>query len=125
MKKYAVLSIIILCFAFILSGCTKSYSYEENTFEEIVTKCEKGTYHPDASYRALANMYLAQKKMGMWSMYMNLANSNGTYDYQITINVDGNNYTIIRKDPYDVGAFITITEIKTYQNAKLVKTEYK
>ena len=56
---------------------------------------------------------------------MNLANANGKYDYNITICIDCKKYTVIRKKPYNVGTCITVTEVKTYQDTELIKTEYK
>lgn len=125
MRKEAVVTIMAMLFVFIFRGYGKDYSYEEKTLETVVIECEEGEYHPDAYYMSMANMYLAEKNMGLWSMYKNLANTNGKYDYNIIISIDGNNYTVIRKEPYDAGAYITITEVKTYKENKLIKTEYK
>ena len=74
----------------------------------------------------LHNMYLAQKNYGLWNMYTSLANSNGTYDYIVTANIDENYYTVIRENQYQIGQYITITEVNTYDmDSQLVKTEYK
>lgn len=59
-------------------------------------------------------------------MYMSLANDNGTYDYNVTIDIEGNNYTVVRKEQYEVGQYITITMVNTYnKDLQLVNTEYK
>ena len=124
MKKFATLGIIVL-FA-LMTGCGKNYSYERTELEAVVIECEEGTYHPDASYMAIANMYLAQNNLGMWSTYMNLANTNGAYDYNVTIVIDGNNHTVIREQQYEIGQYITITMVNTYnQDKQLVNRECK
>lgn len=126
MKKYVTLGIVAILFVFMLTGCGEKYSYEETEFETIVIQCEKGAFHPNASYLATANMYLAQGNYGLWSMYTSLANTNGTYDYNVTINIDGNNYTVIREDQYEIGQSITIIKINTYDmDSQLINTEYK
>lgn len=127
MKRFATLGIVsIFLFVVMLTGCGEKYSYEETEFEAIVIQCEKGTFHPDASYLSIANMYLAQKNYGLWNMYTSLANSNGTYDYIVTANIDENYYTVIRENQYQIGQYITITEVNTYDmDSQLVKTEYK
>ena len=126
MKKFATIGTIIVLFALILTGCGEKYSYEQTELEAVVIKCEEGTYHPDESYMAIANMYLAQNNLGMWSMYMSLANTNGAYEYNVTIDIDGNNYTVIREEKYEVGQYITIVMVSTYNtDSQLIKTECK
>ena len=126
MKRYVALGIVSILLVFMLTGCEEKYSYEETEFEAIVIQCEKGTFHPDASYLSIADMYLAQKNYGLWSTYNSLANANGTYDYNVTVNIDGNNYTVVRENQYEIGQYITITKVNTYNMAsQLVKTEYK
>lgn len=123
MKK---ITFVILLFALISTGCGEKYSYEQIESKAIVMGCEKGTYHPDASYIAIADMYLAQKNYGMWSVYMSLANANGTYDYKILINFKGNNHIVIREEQYEAGQEITVTIVNTYNaDSQLVKTEVK
>ena len=126
MKKFATLGIIFL-FTLTLTGCGEKYSYEHTEFKTIVIDCEEGTYHPDASYMAIANMYLAQNNLGMWSTYMNLSYTQGAYDYDVTVSINGNNYTVIREQKYEIGEYITITMVNTYnQDTKqLVKRECK
>lgn len=126
MKKYATLGILTILFVFMLTGCGEKYSYEQIELETVVIQCEKGTYHPDESYMSIAKMYLTQNEYGLWNMYMSLANDNGTYDYNVTIDIDGNNYTVVRKEQYEVGQYITITMVNTYnKDLQLVNTEYK
>lgn len=126
MKKYVALGIVAILFVFMLTGCGEKYSYEKTEFEATVIQCEKGAFHPNASYLASANAYLAQENYGLWSMYLNLANANGTYDYNVTINIDENNYIVIREEQYEIGQSIIITKINTYDmDSQLVNTEYK
>lgn len=126
MRKYTTLGILAILFVFMLTGCGEKYSYEQTELEAVVIQCEEGTYNPDSSYMAIANMYLAQQNYRMWSMYMSLANANGTYDYNVTIDIDGNNYTVVREEQYEVGQYITITMVNTYNmDLQLVNTEYK
>ena len=126
MKKYAALGTIYILFIFMLTSCCgEKYAYEKTEFEATVVKCEKGEFHPNAEYLATANMYQAQQNYSMWTMYSNLANINGTYDYIVTINIDDNNYTVIREEQYNCGETITITKINTYDGKKMINTEYK
>lgn len=133
MKRYVTLGNVSTLFVLMLLVIVpiliisfgEKYSYEETEFEAIVIQCEEGTLNPDASFLSIANMYLAQQNYGMWNTYNSLAYSNGTYDYNVTVNIDGNNYTVVRENPYEIGQYITITEVKTYMDSQLVKTEYK
>lgn len=125
MKKYVTLGIITILFVFILTGCGENYSYETTEIKTVVLQCEEGTYHPDESYLSIANMYFVQQNLNMWNIYRNLADDNGKYDYNVTINIDGNNYTVVREEQYEVGQYITITRINTYMDSQLVKTEYE
>lgn len=126
MRKYVTLWILTILFVFMLTGCGEKYSYEETELEAVVIQCQEGTYHLNASDIAIANMYLVQKNYGLWSMYMTLANTNGTYDYNVTINIDDNNYTVVREEQYEVGQYITITRVNTYnKDSQLINTEYK
>lgn len=125
MKKYAALGTIYISLIFMLTSCVEKYSYEKNEFEATVVKCEKGEFHPNDTYLATANMYQVQKNYQMWSVYSNLANINGTYEYIVTINIDDNNYTVIREEQYNSGETISVTKINTYDDTQLINTEYK
>ena len=126
MKKYVTLGIVAILFVFMLTGCGEKYSYEKTEFETIVIQCEKGEFHPDESYLTTADIYLAHGNYTLWSMYTDWANANGTYDYNVTINIDENNYTVIREDQYEIGQSITIIKINTYNmDSQLINTEYK
>ena len=126
MRKFASIGILAILFVLVLTDFGEKYSYEQTKLEAVVIQCEEGTYHPNASYIATANMYLAQKNYGLWSMYMSLANANGAYDYNVTVDIDGNNYTVVREVQYEVGKYITITMVNTFnEDLQLVNTEYQ
>lgn len=117
MKKKMALVTVAILFVFMLVGCKETPSYEE--IEAIVIQCEKGEFHPNEIYVSTANMYLAQENYELWSMYKSLADTNGTYDYNVTVSIDEGSYTatVVRKDQYEIGSTITIKRINT--------TEYK
>ncbi len=126
MKRLTALVILALLFVLMLTGCGKKYIYEQTELHGIVVQCEQGTFHRDAHYASLANMYLAQKNYGLWSMYLSLSNSHGTYDYNVTCEIEGDIHTVVRKNSYEIGAAITIYEVKTYDmDSQLVDTEYR
>ena len=57
---------------------------------------------------------------------MALARENGQYDYNITINIDGQDYVVVRFASYEPGESISVTRVDTYDdNNSLIKTEYK
>ncbi len=126
MKRYATMLIASGLFVCTLSGCGKTYSYEETQLEAVVTECTEGNFHPDAAYMATANAYLTQQNYGLYSTYMALANNNGKYDYNITVKLDNESYTVVRDNKYDVGTSITITKVDTYsENSEYIETKYK
>ena len=126
MKRFATLLIASGLFVFSLSGCGEKYSYEETQLEAVVTECTEGSFHPNAAYMATANSYLAQQNYGMYSTYMALANSNGNYDYNITVTLNNESYTVVRDEKFDVGTTITITKVDTYgENSEYIETNYK
>lgn len=123
MKKTYTL-ILTFLFVLLLAGCTKT-SYEETEIETTVIQCDEGTYQPNESYIALANTYLAQGNVALYSSYIALANNNGYYSYNITININDVDYVIERSEPYEVGQSIIVTKVETFEDSTLVKTEYK
>ena len=126
MRKYITLGIFAILFLFMLTGCEPEYSYEQTELEAVVIQCEKGTYNPDAEYLALAEMYMVQNNAYMSMSCMDLANQNGTWDYNVTVDIDGDNYTVVREKSYEVGQNITITVINTYnRDMQLVNIEYR
>lgn len=125
MRKYVTLGIFVILFVFILTGCEEN-SYKETEIQTAVIQCEEGTYHPNASYEAIARMYFSQGKYAMSNVYKNLAKANGKYDYDIAISIEGKKYTVVRSEQYEVGQTISVTKVETYdKDSKLIKTEYK
>ena len=126
MKKSAALVILAILFALVLTGCGEQYSYEQAELEAVVARCDKGTCHPDPTYMAIARQYFFENNYAMWTAYSNLANLMGTYDYYVTIDIDGSNYTVVRRTRYEVGQYITVTMVNAYDtSSKLVNTQYK
>ena len=123
MRKTIILILVIFISVVTLAACT-SYTYETKEIEAIVISCEEGTLIPAPEYVSLANMYLIKKNTAMYTMYMNLAHANGTYNYNITINIDGENFVVVRSEKHEVGKSIVITAKYTYANDKLVIVEY-
>ena len=82
-KTFIALLVIILTFT-TLTACT-NYTFENEEIEATVVSCEKGNLVLASEYVAIANMYLGKDKLSMYTMYMNLARSNGTYNYNISI----------------------------------------
>ena len=68
-------------------------------------------------------MCLSKDKLTMYTMYMNLARSNGTYNYNITICIDGEKYVVVRSEPYEVGQPIQVTVQYGYADGELVNVE--
>ena len=123
MRKNAVLILVIIVCFISLTGCA-NYTYESKEIEATVTSCEKGTLIPAPEYVSLANMYLIKKNTAMYAVYMNLAHTNGTYNYNITITVDEKAHVVVRQAPCDVGQVIVVTAEYTYANGVLVSTTY-
>lgn len=121
-KNIIFIFVIILVFS-TLTACT-SYTYETKEVEATVISCEKGTLIPAPEYVSLANMYLIKKNTAMYTMYMSLAHTNGTYNYNITITVDGENHTVVRNESYDVGETIIVNAEYAYADGEIVNIRY-
>ena len=124
-----IYSLLVIVASFVLlflvienAPVTKEVEVE---FETSVIQCEKGAFYPDSSYLSLANTALALGDISTYSAYVALANANGTYGYNITINIDGKNYIIEREEEHIVGEKILVTKIDYYENDRLYKTEYR
>ena len=130
MKKLT-LGVLVLLFVFLLVGCESTnhpeseFRYTESEVKGIVIQCKEHAFHPDETFSATANLYLSQGDYTLWNMYMNMANANGTYDYNVTIDINGETHFVIRQEEYKVGELITVTKVDTYQHSNLIKTEYK
>ena len=121
-KTFIALLVIILTFT-TLTACT-NYTFENEEIEATVVSCEKGNFVLASEYVAIANMYLGKNKPSMYTMYMNLARSNGTYNYNISICIEGENYVVVRSEPYEVGQTIQVNVQYSYANGELVNVEY-
>ena len=121
-KTFITFLVIILAIA-ALTGCT-SYTYEDTEIEVTVISCKKGDLIPAPEYVSIANVYLAKGKTTLYTMYMNMARSNGTYNYNITVSIDGENYVIVRSEPYEVGQTLIVNAKYGYANGELVNVEY-
>lgn len=123
MRKTIVAILVITSIILGLTACT-NYTYERKELETTVISCEQGSFILASEYVSIANMYLAQKKTAMYSMYMSLARTNGHYNYNITISVDGENYIVVRSEEYNPGDTITVTARYGYADGELVNIEY-
>lgn len=123
MRKIIIAILVIASIVLSLTACT-NYTYESKEFETTVVSCEQGSFVLASEYLSIANMYLAQKKTVLYSMYMSLANSNGHYNYNITITVDGENHVVVRSEEYKPGDTITVTARYGYADGELVNVDY-
>ena len=121
MKKIITLGIMVIL-SVLVTGCT---SVEKREMETEVIACEIGEYHPDEEDLRLSKVYLAQGNVAMYSTYKLSAERNGSYYYNITINIDGIDYIVERETEYEVGAYIIVEKVDTYENNQYIKTEYK
>ena len=136
MKKIAIIVFLAVFSVVIITGCSKKESYvespqshpliyEQTEVQALVVKSEQGDLHPDSSSNGMASYYLGQGDFGKWIMYSAVAKSKGTYDYNVTVNINGDHHTVIRDTPYILGQYITVTSIKAYnENSELVFTRY-
>ena len=123
MRKTIIAILVIISIILSLTACT-NYTYERKELETPVISCEQGSFVLASEYVSIANMYLAQKKTAMYSMYMSLARTNGHYNYNVTISVDGENYVVVRSEEYKPGDTITVTARYGYADGELVNIEY-
>ena len=123
MRNTIIVAFIIFSMLFGLTACT-NYTYEDKKIETTVISCEQGSFVLASEYVSLANVYLSQKRITLYTMYMNLARSNGHYNYNITINIDGENHVVVRSEEYKPGDIITITAKYSYADGELISVEY-
>ena len=123
MRKNIIFILVIILVSSALTACA-TYTFETKEIEATVISCEQGTLIPAPEYVSLANMYLIKKNTAMYTMYMNLAHTNGTYNYNITIMIDGENYTVVRSAPYEVGDTIIVNAEYVFADEKLVDITY-
>lgn len=123
MRKTFIALLGIILTITMLTACT-NYTFENKEIEATVVSCEKGDFVLASEYVAIANMYLGKDKFAMYTMYMNLARSNGTYNYNISICIEGENYVVVRSEPYEVGQTIQVNVQYSYADGELVNVEY-
>ena len=123
MRKTIILILVVLLTLTSFTACT-SYTFESKEIEVTVISCEQGNLIPAPEYVSLANMYLIKKNTAMYTMYMNLAHTNGTYNYNITISIEGKDYVVVRQEEYEAGKAIVVTAEYCYANGELVNVEY-
>lgn len=124
MKKYTLVLAIAILFVLVLSGCTVA-TVEETEIEATVVSCEQGQFHPHATYTAMAVKCLKEKKATLYAYYSQLAEENGTYDYVVTFEIDGQSYSVTRNEEYAPGDTFEVTRVITRQGEEILKTEYK
>ena len=125
-RSVLMLGLVLILAIGMLTSCIEQFTYEQTTADAVVLRCERGTFRRNAYYANLANMYLMQNNLGQWNIYRNLAQSTGKYDYQVTVEIDGEEQTVVREDALEVGQNVEITVTKTYDEAgQLVSVEYQ
>ena len=121
MKKFIIAILVIIC-TFMFVACSAQTS-ETSEVEAIVVKCEKGVFMPHEEYLAQANISLAFKKMEAYVYFKNLADQHGSWQYNVTVQFEGEEYTISRMDAFDVGTVIPVTATFTYSDGNLIHVE--
>ena len=123
MRNTIIATLVIISILLSLTACT-NYTYESKEIETTVISCKEGSFVLASEYVSIANMYLAQKKTAMYTMYMSLARTNGHYNYNITVTIDGENHVVVRSKEYTPGDIITIKARYGYADGELVSIEY-
>lgn len=125
MKKTLCIIFVTMIFVLCLTGCSNNTT-EETVLEATVMSCEKGTFHEDSSFSGIANMHLVNGDLLNYTMYSTLADTNGYYDYDITVEVEGKYKIIVRDTPYEIGSKIYVEKIMTYNESKeLIDVDYR
>lgn len=125
MKKTFCMFLVAMLFALTLTGCSKNTT-EEVVLEATVMSCEMGTFHEDSSFSGVATMHLVNGDLLNYTIYSTLADATGYYDYNITVDIDGEYQTITRDNTYEVGSKIYVTKTMTYdENNNPIKISYR
>lgn len=124
MKKKVAEILMLVLLVFCLTACGSTYS-QQTEIEATVIKCEEGDFFPDQKYMTLAYASIAKDNMAMYAKYIKLAEENGTYDYKVTINIDGAEYIVTRQDIYEVGDTLSVTKTDIYSDSEIIRTEYE
>ena len=123
MKRFNIAILVIICI-FAFTACS-TRTVETREIKATVVKCEKGTFMPHEEYLAEANICLAFKKMEAYVYYKQLADEHGSWQYNVTVQFEGNDYTISRMEAFEIGSIIPVTATFTYSGKELVYVECK
>lgn len=118
MKKFISTILVIICI-FSFAACS-AQTVETHEVEAVVVKCEKGLFMPHEEYLAEANISLAFKKLEAYAYFKKLADEHGSWQYNVTVLFEGEEYTISRMDAFDVGTIIPVTVTFTFSGEELV-----
>ena len=125
MKKTLCIIFVTIIFVLSLTGCANNTT-EEVVLEATVMSCEKGTFHEDSSYSGIATMKFIDGDLLNYALYSTLADANGYYDYNITVDIGGEYQIIVKDTPYDVGSKIYVKKVMTYNEAnELIDVDYR
>lgn len=121
MKRFVIV-VMVITLVLTLAACSER-TVETLEVDATVVKCEKGTFMPHEEYLAEANICLAFKKLEAYAYYKELANQHGSWQYNVTVQFEGGEYTISRMEAFDVGTVIPVTVTFTYAGEELVYVE--
>ena len=124
MKRNMVLVVILVCIVSVLAGCA-NYEFKTSEVQAEVVKCEKSVLVPDQYYQTRAYAAMAKKDYTKWALYNSLAQSNGTQQYNVTVIIEGTEYTVSRDFSCEIGDMITVVRNDSYVNGELTTTEYQ
>ena len=121
MKRFVIAILVIICI-FTTTACS-AHTTETREVEATVVKCEKGIFMPHEEYLAEANISLAFKKMEAYAYFKKLADEHGSWQYNVTVQFEGQEYIISRMEEFDVGTTLTVTATFTYSGEELLYVE--
>ena len=126
MKKFASICVFAAVMLTFFIGCShEKYIHQRFEVDALVIGCKVGASYPDPVYLFHANYYLVKNNIALYSLYHNLAYANMTYDYKVTVQIDGRQYVVTRDQEYPVGGIITVILEKTFnENGKLIRQTY-
>lgn len=100
----AIIALVIVFFN--LQKQFFNFSYAETEINTVVVECTKGNFLSTPTY-----FFTTEKsKLNFGTAY---TACNGYYEYNITVNIDGTNYVVMRTEEYAVGQKITVTKCTT------------
>lgn len=122
MKKFFITILAIICI-FMFSGCQSNTTVETRNVEVVVVKCEKGIFMPNEEYLAQANISLAFKKPEAYAYFKQLADQHGSYQYNVTVQFEGEEYTVSRMEAFETGCIIPVTATFIYSGEELLSVK--